>query len=331
MVPRFDCGRLSVYLLMTIAFWAYAGGAVAAGEFSPRGVIHIVVGFPPGGTADAVARLYGEQLQARLQTTVVVENRPGAGGRIAAEAVARHAPDDKTLLLAIGHMMSTLPLASRSVKYDPMQDFSPVSLLGTSAVGLAVHGAVEVHTVAQWAQWARRELRAQNFGISAHGSPSHLIGHVIAQRERLPLNAVPYRGGAPLVGDLLSGEILVGIDALGSFIEHHHHGRLRVIAVSGTSRVPQLPTVQTFSEQGYHHLDRSTWLGLFAPRGSSAAFVQRVVEAVAEAARNPRLARDLARLGVTAHSSTPDELRGMVLSDLQVWAPVVRSLGFHED
>lgn len=297
-----------------------------------KGPIKIIVGYPPGGTADAVARLYADELRQRLGVPVIVENKAGAGGQIAAESFRTGAPPDgSTLLLANSHMMSTLPLTTRSVRYDPVKDFEPVSRLATFEVGLVTAAGSSARSVKDYVEAVRANPKLGFYGIPAPGSSPQFVGFSIGRKENLPLTAVPYKGGAPLVADLLGGQVPVGIDAVGSVLELARSGKLRILAVVGPKRLPWLPEVPTFAELGYKDLDRSSWMGLFAPLQTPPALIQRLHQAVVAASASPTLVEPLDKLAILPAHSTPEELRESVRQELAVWGPIVKASGYQVD
>ena len=293
--------------------------------------IRLVVGYPAGGTADAVARLYAEELQKRLGATVVVDNRPGAGGQIAAEQFRALPPDGSALLLGNSHMFSTLPLTSRSVKYDPVKDFAPVARLATFEVALAVSAAQPAKTLQEYLALARAKQEARSFGVPAAGSSPHFVGYVVGKKEGIELLPVPYKGGAPLLADLMGNQIPAAVDALGGFLGAHRAGKIRMLAVTGPRRAASVPEVPTFGELGFGALGSSSWVGLFAPPGTSQALVDRVSAAVAEIAALPSTTAGLANVGFDPAAGNPQQLRETVRGELALWQPIIRESGFQID
>jgi tripartite-type tricarboxylate transporter receptor subunit TctC len=323
-LPLLPAGLLSAAALPRLA------AAQPAAPASAR-TIRLVVGYPAGGTADAVARIYAEELQKRLGATVVVDNRPGAGGQIAAEQFRALPPDGSALLLGNSHMFSTLPLTSRSVKYDPVKDFAPVARLATFEVALAVGAAQPVRTLQEYLALARANPDARSFGIPAAGSSPHFVGYVMGRKEGIELMPVPYKGGAPLLADLMGNQIPAAIDALGGFLGAQRAGRIRVLAVTGPSRVASMPDVPTFGEQGFTALGSSSWVGLFAPPGTSAALIERIGAGVSEAAALPATRTNLLAVGFEPAPGGPQALRDAVRDELALWRPIIRESGFQID
>ena len=294
--------------------------------------IRLIVGFPAGGTADAVARMFAQELQKRLGATFIVENRAGAGGQIAAEYFRVLPADGRALLLGNSHMFSTLPLTSRSVKYDPVKDFVPVARLATFEASYAVSAAQPVKSLAEFVALAKTRPELRSFGIPAAGSGPHFIGYVVGKNAGVDMVPVPYKGGAPLLTDLLGNSIPAAVDALGSHVESHRAGKIRVVAVTGASRSPLLPEVPTFAELGYPAaLSASSWVGLFAPPGTAAAYSERIAASVAEIAATPAIRTSLANIGFAASASSPQQMQQTVRTELDLWRPIIRDSGFQVD
>jgi tripartite-type tricarboxylate transporter receptor subunit TctC len=305
---------------------ALMSGAHAAQTL--KGPIRIVVGYPPGGAADAVARVYADKLREALQLSVVVENRPGAGGQIAAQTFLSAPKDGTMLLVANSHMMSTLPLTIPSVKYDPVNDFAPIGKMAGFEHVLAVGHGVAAKSLDEYIGMTRKDANAGMFGIPAPGSAPQFIGYTLAQKNNVPLVPVPYKGGGPLVADLLGGHVTAGIDALGGMVEHHRSGRLKILAVTGPRRMDALPEVPTFTELGYPSLDTSGWVGLFAPRGTDSAIIAQVNQALTDISSKPEIQAALLPIGFVPASSTPAGLQEAVAQDLAIWGPIIKASGY---
>lgn len=315
--------------LALLAAAALPGAALAQEARRPT---RIVVGFPPGGTVDQVARLYAEAMRASLGASVIVENRSGAGGQIAADAVRQQPADGSTLLIANNHMMSTLPLTTRSIKYDPINDFEPVSMVAAFEVVLVVSAKLGVKTFHDYVEAVRRQPQNGSYGIPAPGSLPQFIGFSIGRKEHISTLAVPYQGAAPIVTDLLGNNLPAAVVTYASdLLEFHRAGKLRILASSGPRRLETLPDVPTFAELGYAGMDRSSWMGLFAPKGTPRSAIDPLNRAIAAAAATPRLQGSLKSLGLAAATSTPDQLRQAIRDELATWAPVVKDSGYSAD
>lgn len=293
----------------------------------PRGPRRLLVGFPAGGTIDVVARLLAEDLARALGGTVVVENRTGAGGQLAAQALRQAPADGGTLLLTPDHTMIMLPLTVRAPGFEAARDFVAVAPVATYAGGIAAAPQTGAHDLAALLAWARANPAAANVGVPAPGSIPQFLVHALAQASGAPLTPVPYRGSAPLVQDLLGGQIAAGTTALGDFLEHAAAGTLRVVAVVGDRRATALPAVPTLREQGVP-LAWEYWLGLFARAGSPAEEVVRVGAAVHAALARPEITD---RMRAIAFDPAPGEaatLAHWVRDGQAQWAPVVRDSGW---
>ena len=292
--------------------------------------IRIVVGFPPGGSADTTARIVAERMQATLGVPVIVDNRPGAGGRIAAQSVRDAPPDGQTLMLAPFAVMVVQPAVFRSIAYDTTKDFTPVGNVVTFPLALAVGPAAPATDLKELIAWLRANPAQANFGTPGAGSMPHFLGEMLAAEAKLKLTHVPFQGGAPLVTNLLGGQIAIGIDTPAEFAEHHRQGKLRILGLSGGRRLGRFPTVQTFKEQGID-IDAQAWFGLFGPAGLPEATVRRVNAALQAALRQLEVADRLDVLGLTAAPAPADELARRLAADKALWTPVIQNSGFKLD
>ena len=315
------------------AFAALATAALALGSAPPASAqgsaapVRILVGFPAGGTIDVVARQLADSLKDDLGAPVIVDSRPGAGGQIAAQALKQAAPDGRTLLLTPDHTMVMLPLAVRTPGFVPASDFAPVGQVARYAGGFAVASTVKAANLREFFAWARANPAQGNVGVPAPGSIPQFFVDVLAQRADTKLVAVPYRGSAPLVQDLMGGQIAAGTTALGDLVEPHAAGRMKVIAVLGAKRSPAMPDVPTFAEQGYA-IDWEYWLGLYAPAGTAAPEVQRLNAALRRALARADVRERMQRIVFEPAPSSPEELAALMRAGTALWEPVVRGSGW---
>jgi tripartite-type tricarboxylate transporter receptor subunit TctC len=286
--------------------------------------LRILVGFPAGGTIDVVARLLADQLRADLGQPVIVESRPGAGGLLAAQAVKAAAPDGRTLLLSPDHTMVMLPLTTRTGDFQPA-DLAPVGQVARYAGGFGVAEKTGARTLPEFLQWAKANPGQANVGVPAAGSVPQFLTGLISQRSDVPLAVVPYRGSAPMVQDLLGGQVASGTTALGDFLEHP--GRIRVVAVLGAERSPLLPDVPTLREQG-HDVVWEYWIGLFAPGGAPAGEIARLNAAVGRALSRPEVQERMKRIVFEPAHGAPAALAERVRADAAYWAPIVKASGW---
>jgi tripartite-type tricarboxylate transporter receptor subunit TctC len=302
-------------------------GPLPARAQADRPTVRILVGFPAGGTIDLVARVLAEQIKDDLGATVIIDSKPGAGGQLAAQALKAAAPDGRTLLLSPDHTMVMLPLTIKTAGFQPQTDFVAVGPVARYPGALAVSAQVPARTLDEFFAWARSNGSQANIGVPAPGSIPQFLVHQLAQQSKTALSSVPYRGSAPMVQDLMGGQIAAGTTALGDFVEPHQAGRLRVLAVLGPQRSAALPDVPTFAEQGYR-IDWEYWLGLFAPARTPPAEVQRINAAVNRALARPDVRERLHKIVFEPAPGTPAQLDQLVRSGTAFWEPVVRSSGW---
>lgn len=291
----------------------------------------ILVGFPPGGSTDNVARRLAEKLRGTYATTVLVENKPGAATQIAVSALKASAPDGATLLLSPPAPFSIYPFTYRKLPYAA-EDVVPVSLVCTFSFALAVGPAVpaSVKTVKDFLAWAKANPKQASFGSPASGSTPHLVGSLLSKMSGVELTHIAYRGDAPGLQDLMGGQVSAYSTVLGSFLPHLKSDRLRLLAVSGAARNTFAPDVPTYSEQGYA-IDLTEWFGVFMPAGASAAVVQRCAAQVQAAVAQPDFAKGLAEFGMAARSSSPQEMASRLGTETNLWRSNIQQIGFTAD
>ncbi len=303
---------------------------LAQGAWAQSGPIRILVGFPPGGSADVTARSIADKMKDTLGTGVIVENRPGAGGRIAAQAVKDAAPDGSTLMLAPFAVMVVQPIVFRSIKYDTTADFTPIGNSVTFSLALAAGPMTPATNMTELITWLRANPTLANYGSPAAGSMPHFLGELLASAAKVKLTHVPYQGGAPMVSNLLGGQIAIGFDTPAEFAEQHRAGKLRVLALSGAQRSAQFPGVATFREQGID-IDATAWFGLFGPAGMPRATVDKLNAALQAALKAPDLIERLDKLGLSVAPGSADDLSRRLATDKALWGPVIKSSGFQAD
>ena len=290
----------------------------------------IVSGFPAGGMGDLLSRPLSEKLRGRYATNVLVDNRVGAGGRLAAEYVKRANPDGLTILQIPASIMTLYPHTYKSLNYDPLVDFIPVTSLCTYMYSFTASAALpaEIRTVADFVAWARANPKQSTYGIPAAGSSLHFAGIMLQRAAGIELTAVPYRGGAPLLTDMLAGVIPVSFNVLGEVLPHVRSGKLRSLAVTSGQRSPFLPEVPTLVEQGYKDIALQEWLGWFLPARTPMDIVERLNLLVREGLQAPELVDSLAKSALQPKYATPDEFARVVKQDYDRWAPIVKATGF---
>lgn len=295
-------------------------------------LVKILYGFPAGSSGDIVARRVAERIAGSPYTKNVgiVENRPGAGGRIALDALKQSAPDGATLCLSPFSCLSIYPHVYSKLTYDPVNDFVPVSIAALMFHGLAVGPAVpaEVKTVKEFLAWAKANPKDANYGSPAAGSTPHFIGALLGINNGVDLKHVPYRGSVPGVTDLVGGQIAAMVTPSGDFIANHKAGKLRVLATSGAKRSPFLPDVATFAEQGFPEFTVEEWFGFYAPARTPAATVAAANAAINQALKDKALVDGLGIVGLVAQGSTAQEMAQSQKREFDRWGPLVKKVGF---
>jgi len=320
---------LTFTLKATLACTALAFAVAAGAQINTaHGPLKLIVGYPAGGSADVQARTLADKLAAELGTTVVVDNRTGAGGAIAADYVRTAPADGLTVLLANMHMMVMLPLTTKSVRYDPVKDFKPVGRIASFYEGIAVPSELQARDVKQWLDMAAKDPRKANYGVPAPGSVAQFMGYRLGSDAKAGLVAAPYRGAAPLVQDLLGNQISAGILPIADLVAHQQSGKLKVLAVNGAKRAALLPDVPTLKELGQPHFDNLEWTGLFVPAGTPRPIVEQLHGALGKALASKDVQERLLKLSSDPNPSTPEELSALIAEDLKRWGPVVKASGF---
>ena len=316
----FRYSRLTMRALF-VALVLFASAAFGQADY-PNRPLRLVVTVPPGGAADFIARLVGGKLADALGQPVVVENKAGASGTIAADAVAKAPADGYTLLQnsitthGIGpHLFAKLP-------YDPVQDFVPVSGLALLPLIMAVNAELPVHDVKELVAYAK--THSVNFASSGAGGAPHMAGELFKSVTGAPLVHVPYKGSGPAVADLVGGRVQVMLDAAPSLIAHVRSGKLRVLAAASTERNRLLPEVPTFAELGYPQVNVSLWYGLLAPAGTPRPVIDKLNRAVGEVLQTQEVVERLHAQGAEPMRGSPEAFGAFMRAEMAKWAPVVK-------
>ena len=288
----------------------------------------VVVGYPPGGASDIVARLLAERLREGTGEPFIVENKPGAGGRIAAEQVKAAAPDGRTLMLAPVANIGIYPHTVERLRYDPFRDFAPIALAGSFDIGIATGPATNARTLAEFVAWVKANPKQGSFGAPTAGSLPHFFGLLFAEAAGLEMVLVNYKGSGPAVNDVIGGQLPAVSTTMADLIAQHKSGRLRVLAHSGAQRNAQLPEVPTFKELGYRGLEGGGWYGLFATGGSPEAAINRYNAIVVRALQTADLRARFAALGREITLTTPQQFARIIREDSDRWGKVIRASGF---
>lgn len=295
----------------------------------------LINGFPPGGIVDAVTRQFAHALSQQSQGNFIVENRVGAGGRIAATAAKLAAPDATTWLLSPDTIFSLYPLIYQDLSYDSFKDFQPVStaVLTTDAIAVGPLVPESVTNLDTFLDWARANPESANFGSPGTGTPLHFLGALLARESGVELQHVAYRGAAPGINDLLGGQIAAMIAPTGNFLPLAEAGRVRILATSGKERTPFTPDVPTFLEQekATEYPTEEQWFGFLMPAGTPDELVGAASQQIAQAAANEQLVEGLSKLGLKVQASTPEHARDSLKRQHETWASIIRQLNLQLD
>ncbi|MDM0109242.1 tripartite tricarboxylate transporter substrate-binding protein [Variovorax sp. J22R24] len=294
------------------------------------GPIRLLVPFE-GGSATGLALYLAERANADYGDHVYVEEKPGASGRIGAMVLKKAAPDGKTLALLPFVVPVLAPLIFKDVRYDPVRDFTPISQIAAYPLALAVSKDHPATSVAGFGAWAKDHPTQAFYGMGSTGSLAQFLGVMIAREMRIKLQPISYKGAGPMTIDLAAGHIPAGISSISDLIEMHRAQRIRVIAVSGTRRLAQLPDVPTFAEQGYPSIQAAGWIGIFAPAGTPRHVVDRWSTVFGTIVRSPQSTAKLAEMGFESTGTTSDEFAATLAADIARWAPIVKASGYHAD
>lgn len=293
--------------------------------------VKIYYGFPAGSSGDITARRVAEKLAGSAYTrqAAVVENKPGAGGRLALEALKASAADGATLVLSPWSMLAIYPHVYKKLGYD-RSDFAPVSIAAVMHHGLAIGPQVpaSVTTAKDFLGWAKANPNLANYGSPGAGSTPHFIGALLSLNSGVDLKHVPYRGSVPGVTDLVGGQIAAMVTPSGDFLQHHRAGKLRLIATSGPQRSPYSPDVATFAEQGMPELTAEEWFGFFAPAKTPATLVALANAAINAALKDPSVVEGLGVVGLIARGSTAEAQGASLQAEFERWGPLVKRIGF---
>ena len=313
--------RRSILLAMALA--SVGGGGLAQAQSQPP--IKILVGAPAGGTTDTMARALAQVLGTQMGRTVVVENRPGAGGNLAADAVAKALPDGNTLLMSFTSHAINASLYP-SLPFDPVKDFTPLTMVSTSPSLLVAHPKVPANNVKELIALAKAKPGQMNFAIGALGSSLHMAGDAFKMKSGAYIVNIPYRGTAPAVQDLLAGQVDLMFAAVGNVQSHIKAGKLKVLGVTSTKRLPAYPDVPTIGESlpGY---ESSAWFGLFGPARMSPDLVRRLADAARVAVQSPEVKRRIENEGASPVGNSPEEFARFVESEILRWRVVVQYAG----
>jgi tripartite-type tricarboxylate transporter receptor subunit TctC len=299
--------------------------AQAAGY--PERPITLVVAYTPGGPSDVLARIVGKNMGETLGNTFVIENKPGAGGNIAAEFVARAKPDGYTLLMGNNSIIATNESLYKHLNYSPEKDFLPVTLIGTQANILVVNPSVPARSLQELIELCKREPGKINFASSGYGAAAHLAGELFKAQAEVNIVHVAYKGAAPALQDVIAGNEQMMFATAASVVGHIRSGQLRALAVTTLKRTAILPEVPTMDEAGLPGFEASTWHGLVAPTGTPQEIIATLHDAAVKALHDTQVQAALQKLGVDIVGDTPQEFASYIKSEIPKWKAIVEASG----
>jgi tripartite-type tricarboxylate transporter receptor subunit TctC len=303
-------------------------GAVQAQSDTP---VRLIVGFPPGGSTDTVARVLGDELREQLKRPVIVENKPGAGGRIAAQALKSSPADGTAYMLAPNAtaIFQNLLYSTAERKYDLLTDFTSVGVVVSYPLALAVSKKVKANNLKEYVEWLKANPNEGVFGTAGAGGHTHFSGLQLGKAIGVDLQVVPYKGNGPLVTDLLGSQIAAGVMTAGDILQHHKAATVKVLAVFGASRSPLMPDVPTVKEQGYDVDTGDAWTAVWAPAKTPKAEVERMQNALKAALEKPAIRENLTSKATLTPDYRPGaEMDKLVQKELAYWGPVIKASGF---
>ena len=293
--------------------------------------VRILVGFAPGGTADLIARVVADKLKDTIGQPVIVENKPGAAGRITADAVKAAPPDGSTIMVMPIGPMAVVPHTLKQIPFDPVKDFTAIGLGATFQFALAAGPGSGAKTWGEFVAWAKANPTKASYATSAAGSLPHFVGVLLSRDIGIDMVHVAYKGSGAYMNDLIGGQVPSAIDTVADLSEQHRAGKIRILATTGAARAPATPDVPTFSELGLKNMVASGWFGFFAPANTPKAVIDTLNRGINKALTSPDVVERLTKLGMDPATSTPDEFAKIVATDYAKWGPIVKASGFTAD
>jgi tripartite-type tricarboxylate transporter receptor subunit TctC len=314
-------------LVVLAALCALAPFAPAHAQPYPTKPIRMIAPYPPGGATDILARLISQGLTESLGVPVVVENKAGANGQIGHEFVAKAPPDGYTLLLGNSAALAVSISMYDKLTYDPIKDYAPITLAAQGALVMIVNPNVPASNLQEFLAWARSRDGKVSAGLAGVGAMHHLVTEQMRLQSGVSWINVPYKGSAPMVMDVLSGQVDFGIDNIPSSLPHIKAGKLRALAVTSAKRTPLLPDVPTLAEAGMPGIEAAAWHGVLAPAGTPPAIVAKLNAEIVKILRSPEMTKRLADLGLDPIGSSPQQFADFIASENVKWARIVKASG----
>jgi len=318
--------RATPGLLVVLVLLACGMPAARAADYPTRPVT-LVVAFTPGGPSDVLSRIVGRKLEQLLGQPFVIENRPGAGGNVAAEQVARAPADGHTLLMGNNSILATNAALYKKINFDPEADFAPISLIGSQANILVVNPQLPVRTMAELIAYAKANPGKVNYASSGHGAAAHLAAELFKAEAKVDIVHVPYKGAAPALQDLIAGHVQMMFATAASVVPHIQSGQVRALAVTTLKRTTVLPELATVDELGLKGFDATTWHGLVAPSRTPKDVITTLHRATVSALGDATVRKALGDLGVDIVGSTPEEFAAYIRAEIPKWTAIVKASG----
>jgi tripartite-type tricarboxylate transporter receptor subunit TctC len=301
--------------------------AGAAAQAYPTKPVSLLIAFPPGGPSDVLSRVVGKKLEQILGQPFIMDNRPGAGGNIAAEAAANAAADGHTILMGNNSILATNAALYKKVNFDPEKDFAPISLIGSQANILVVNPNMPVKSLAELIALLRANPGKFNYASSGHGTAAHLAAELFKAEAKVAITHVPYKGGAPALQDVIAGHVHMIFATAASVVPHIRSGKVRALAVTPIKRTAVFPELATMDELGLKGFDATTWHGLVAPAKTPREIVVRLHRATVEALKDAQVRKSLTDLGVDIAGNTPEEFSAYIKAEIPRWTAIVKASG----
>ena len=316
-------------VFLSVALAVAASAAYAQSDYPSRS-LRMVVPFPPGGSTDIAARVVGERLGVALKQPVVIENRAGGGGSVGAEAVARMPADGYTMIMGVtgSHAIN---VSLTKLRYHPLKDFDPITQVGTLPNVLVVHPSVPANTLGELIALARREPGKLNYASLGNGTAAHLTLEMFKSLAGVDIVHVPYAGSGPAINAMLAGQVQMMIDGLPSSLPHINAGKMKALAVTSIARSASVPQVPTIAESGFPGFSADAWNGLFVPKGTPPAIIDRLYQEVAAILKQPAVIERFASVGLVPVGSTPAEYTAYLQAEIEKWARFVKVSGAKVD
>jgi tripartite-type tricarboxylate transporter receptor subunit TctC len=321
--------------LKTVAFAAFAAVAITSmlpwSASAQTQTIRMVVPFAPGGPADLIARKIGERLGSQLDATVVVENRPGANGKIGVSAVSNAAGDGSVLLFATSGMLTISPILYKNLGYDPIKDLSPISRVVANGTALLVNSAIPATNVKEFVEYANKAKSPIPVGSAGVGNITHLYLELLKDSAHTNLMHIPYKGVAPALTDVMGGQIAGVFVDLPAALPLIQGGKVKALGVVGSERSPSAPTIPTIEEQGYRGVDGVSWFGIMGPKSMQTGVTKRIHEGLVKVMSEPQMLKELKDIGSVPAVNTPQEMRELIQKDQERWSAVIKAKDIRVD